>query len=442
MNYLIGTVEYLYSPDTKEYFFLELNPRLQVEHPTTEMVSGVNIPAAQLQIAMGISLSKIKDIRLMYGLSPTSTSPIDFNFSDPKSHLIQRKPSPKGHVIAARITAENPEAGFKPNSGMVTELNFRSNSNVWGYFSLNSSGGVHQYADSQFGHIFSYGETREASRKNLIMALKELIIRGDFRTTVDYLITLLETKTFIENTFSTEWLDRLIAEKLECEKPDLSVSVVCGSVFKAFSMYEFNAVEYINSLERGQVPGKEVLSTQFAMDFIYSGQRFIVNTFRTGSEEISVRINGVSNTVNVKKMADSGLLLSIGDKTHYVFGKEDETGTTLIIDGRTCVFEKENDPTKLLSPSPGKIVRFLVDDGCHVKSGDAYAEIEIMKMYMPLLVLDAGVISFLKNPGSVVKVGECIGTVVLDDPSRVKAASLFDGPFSFMGYINLLIFFL
>lgn len=59
-----------------------------------------------------------------------------------------------------------------------------------------ASGGLHEFADSQFGHCFSWGENREQARENLVIALKELSIRGDFRTTVEYLITLLETKSF------------------------------------------------------------------------------------------------------------------------------------------------------------------------------------------------------------------------------------------------------
>lgn len=183
-----GTVEYLY--DTSgHYYFLELNPRLQVEHPCTEMVSDVNLPAAQLQIAMGLPLHYIKDIRLLYGESPWGMTEIDFDCP-------RHKPQPWGHVIAARITSENPDEGFKPSSGTVQELNFRSSKNVWGYFSVAASGGLHEFADSQFGHCFSWGENREQARENLVIALKELSIRGDFRTTVEYLITLLETKSF------------------------------------------------------------------------------------------------------------------------------------------------------------------------------------------------------------------------------------------------------
>lgn len=106
---------------------------------------------------------------------------------------------PKGHVIAARITSENPDEGFKPSSGSVSELTFRSNRNVWGYFSLSACGGLHEFADSQFGHCFSWGDTRESARENLVFALKELSIRGDFRTTVEYLIKLLETEDYLQN---------------------------------------------------------------------------------------------------------------------------------------------------------------------------------------------------------------------------------------------------
>lgn len=94
-------MEYLYSQDGS-FHFLELNPRLQVEHPCTEMIADVNLPAAQLQIAMGVPLHRLKDIRLLYGESPWGVTPIPFE--TPLSPPIAR-----GHVIAARITSENPD---------------------------------------------------------------------------------------------------------------------------------------------------------------------------------------------------------------------------------------------------------------------------------------------------------------------------------------------
>ena len=104
-----GTVEYLYNANTQEYFFLELNPRLQVEHPVTEGITGVNLPATQLQVAMGIPLNRIPDIRKFYGRDVDDDSAIDFMEDD---YVL-----PERHLIAARITAENPDEGFKPTSG-------------------------------------------------------------------------------------------------------------------------------------------------------------------------------------------------------------------------------------------------------------------------------------------------------------------------------------
>ena len=263
-----GTVEYLYSHADDKFYFLELNPRLQVEHPTTEMVTGVNVPAAQLQIAMGIPLHRIRDIRLLYGADPHTTTEIDFGFEKEGSALQQRRPQPKGHCTACRITSEDPGEGFKPSSGTMHELNFRSSSNVWGYFSVGAASSIHNFSDSQFGHIFAYGENRQASRKHMVVALKELSIRGDFKTTVEYLIKLLETPAFSENTITTGWLDELISKKLAAERPDQIVAVICGAVTKSHVASDICTNEYRTGLEKGQVPSKDVLKTVFPVEFI------------------------------------------------------------------------------------------------------------------------------------------------------------------------------
>jgi acetyl-CoA carboxylase/biotin carboxylase 1 len=83
---------------------------------------------------MGIPLHRIADIRSLYGKQRWGEDSINFDNPQPK------RPSPRGHVIASRITAENPDEGFKPSGGLISELNFRSYKNVWGYFSVSSCG--------------------------------------------------------------------------------------------------------------------------------------------------------------------------------------------------------------------------------------------------------------------------------------------------------------
>ncbi|EAQ91587.1 hypothetical protein CHGG_03522 [Chaetomium globosum CBS 148.51] len=422
-----GTVEYLYSHADDKFYFLELNPRLQVEHPTTEMVSGVNLPAAQLQVAMGLPLHRIRDIRLLYGVDPKTSTEIDFEFKNPESEKSQRRPTPKGHTTACRITSEDPGEGFKPSNGVLHDLNFRSSSNVWGYFSVGSAGGIHSFSDSQFGHIFAYGENRAASRKHMVVALKELSIRGDFRTTVEYLIKLLETDAFEQNTITTGWLDELISKKLTAERPDTMLAIVCGAVTKAHIASESCIAEYRGGLEKGQVPAKDILKTVFPVDFIYEGFRYKFTVTRSSTDSYRLFINGSKCTVGVRALSDGGLLVLLNGRSHNVYWKEEVAATRMSVDGKTCLLEQENDPTQLRSPSPGKLVKYSVENGAHVRSGQTFAEVEVMKMYMPLIAQEDGIVQLIKQPGAVLEAGDILGILALDDPSRVKQAQAFLG---------------
>ncbi|KAM4760455.1 acetyl-CoA carboxylase 1 isoform 7-T8 [Cyanocitta cristata] len=414
-----GTVEYLYSQDGS-FYFLELNPRLQVEHPCTEMVADVNLPAAQLQIAMGVPLHRIKDIRMMYGVSPWGDTAIDFENS---AHV----PSPRGHVIAARITSENPDEGFKPSSGTVQELNFRSNKNVWGYFSVAAAGGLHEFADSQFGHCFSWGENREEAISNMVVALKELSIRGDFRTTVEYLIKLLETESFQQNRIDTGWLDRLIAEKVQAERPDTMLGVVCGALHVADVSLRNSVSNFLHSLERGQVLPAHTLLNTVDVELIYEGRKYVLKVTRQSPNSYVVIMNSSCVEVDVHRLSDGGLLLSYDGSSYTTYMKEEVDRYRITIGNKTCVFEKENDPSILRSPSAGKLIQYVVEDGGHVFSGQCFAEIEVMKMVMTITAGESGCIHYVKRPGAVLDPGCVIAKLQLDDPSRVQQAELHTG---------------
>ncbi|CAK6440135.1 unnamed protein product [Pipistrellus nathusii] len=414
-----GTVEYLYSEDGS-FHFLELNPRLQVEHPCTEMIADVNLPAAQLQIAMGVPLHRLKDIRLLYGESPWGVTPIAFETPP-------NPPLARGHVIAARITSENPDEGFKPSSGTVQELNFRSSRNVWGYFSVAATGGLHEFADSQFGHCFSWGENREEAISNMVVALKELSIRGDFRTTVEYLINLLETESFQNNDIDTGWLDHLIAEKVQAEKPDIMLGVVCGALNVADAMFRTCMTDFLHSLERGQVLPADFLLNTVDVELIYGGVKYILKVARQSLTIFVLIMNGGHIEIDAHRLNDGGLLLSYDGNSYTTYMKEEVDSYRITIGNKTCVFEKENDPTVLRSPSAGKLTQYTVEDGGHVEAGDSYAEMEVMKMIMTLTVQESGRVKYIKRPGAVLEVGCVVARLELDDPSKVHPAKPFTG---------------
>ncbi|XP_056276127.1 acetyl-CoA carboxylase isoform X3 [Pseudoliparis swirei] len=411
-----GTVEYLYS-ENGSFHFLELNPRLQVEHPCTEMIGDVNLPAAQLQIAMGIPLYRMKDIRLLYGETPWGDSVIDFEAPE-------YTPSPRGHVIAARITSENPDEGFKPSSGTVQELNFRSSKNVWGYFSVGATGGLHEFADSQFGHCFSWGENREEAISNMVVAMKELSIRGDFRTTVEYLIKLLETESFRNNDIDTSWLDHLIAEKVQAERPDTMLGVVCGALHVADASFQKSMSDYLHSLERGQVLPAASLLNSVSVDLIYEGVKFCLKVARQSPTTYVIILNGSNIEIDVHRLSDGGLLLCYDGSSHITYIKEEVDSYRVTVDNKTCVFEKETDPTMLRSPTAGKLLHYVLDDGDHVFSGDTYAEMEVMKMVMTLTVQQSGCVRFVKRPGAVLEPGCVVARVELDDASSIHRVEL------------------
>lgn len=418
-----GTIEYLYDEETASYYFLELNPRLQVEHTVTELITGVNLVAIQLNIAMGIPLDRIPDIRRLFGYDPSETTPIDFSEAT-------RKP-PIGHVIAARITGENPNEGFKPTSGKITDLRFYPPNNTFAYFSVGAKGGLHEYADSQFGHVFARGTNREEARLELITALKELEIRGEISTPVNFLIDLIRTEIFVRNKANTEWLDSIIASSIREQKPDTWLVVLCGALFKAHNLSTERYKKYISFLQRGQIPPKDLLRIEDKIDLIYDNVKYSFAVTRNGPSSFLVFLQknpkGRHIVAELQLKSDGGLFILLNNKKYVCYGNETMSGLKLTLDGTTCIFTTEYDPTQLRSSTSGKLVRYLVEDGSHVKTGTPYAEMEVMKMYLPLLISEPGIIHFIQPEGSILQAGTIIAKLDLDDSTKVRRATLFEG---------------
>jgi Biotin carboxylase len=450
-----GTVEYLYSESEEKFYFLELNPRLQVEHPVTEMITKANLPACQLQVAMGIKLYNIPDIRRLYGKnrfedSYGESAVIDFD--------IAKRIPPYGHCIAVRITAENAEAGFKPTSGGIQELNFRSTPNVWGYFSMDSSGSIHEYADSQFGHLFASGHDREEARRNMVLALKELSIRGDISTTVDYISKLIEFDDFVENNIDTGWLDRLIKANVDGIGSDVGlkksvssakltslpndVKAVIGALIVAFDSCTIDEEQFRNSLAKGQLPSQSLLLMEREVELILDGTKYRLCCRRNNPNRFSVSVSGCPEKVvvaSIRRLSDGGYLTDIGGKSRvaYLTSRGDAaSGMRITIGGVSVSFSPDYDPSSLRTDVAGKLVKKLAEDGAHLKKGEAYCEIEVMKMFMPLKVTEAGTITWKNNEGATLSPGDLIATLELDSPENIAMTTVFEGDLDVEGWCS------
>lgn len=437
VNYVgAATVEYLFSMETGEYYFLELNPRLQVEHPVTEWIAEVNLPAAQVAVGMGIPLWQIPEIRRFYGMDhgggydawkKTSKGAIPFDFD--KAESVR----PKGHCVAVRVTSEDPDDGFKPTSGKVQELSFKSKPNVWAYFSVKSGGGIHEFSDSQFGHVFAFGESRALAIANMVLGLKEIQIRGEIRTNVDYTVDLLNAIEYRDNKIHTGWLDSRIAMRVRAERPPWYLSVVGGALYKASTSSAAMVSDYVGYLGKGQIPPKHISLVNARVTLNIEGSKYTIEMVRGGPGSYRLRMNESEVEAEIHTLRDGGLLMQLNGNSHVIYAEEEAAGTRLLIDGRTCLLQNDHDPSKLIAETPCKLLRYLVQDGSHVDTDTPYAEVEVMKMCMPLLLPASGLIHFVMSEGQAMQAGDLIARLDLDDLSAVRRAEPFHGTFPNLG---------
>jgi acetyl-CoA carboxylase/biotin carboxylase 1 len=208
-------------------------------------------------------------------------------------------------------------------------------------------------------------------------------------------------------------------------KPKTSLALICGCIHVVDSQQQNNWQHFQLSLQRGQILPANTLSNTQNVELIYEGVKYVVNVTKSGNNSYFLVMNNTCKQVEVHRMSDSGLLLSVDHSSHTTYMKEEVDRYRVTIGNRTCVFDKENDPTILRSPSTGKLLQFLVEDGTHVYSGQAFAEIEVMKMVMTLTTQESGVVQHVKRSGAVLEAGSILARLELDDPTRVHRAELF-----------------
>jgi len=173
----VGTVEFLMDEDDS-FYFMEMNTRLQVEHPVTEQVTGIDLVKWQIRVAAGVPLPyKQKDIR------------------------------PFGHAIECRIVAENPAKGFQPSSGRITELHVPGGPWVRFDSALYQNYFVPPFYDSMLGKLIVHAATREEAIRKMQAALCELVVSGVDNNT-EFLMEVLAKSGFAQGSYHTNSLER------------------------------------------------------------------------------------------------------------------------------------------------------------------------------------------------------------------------------------------
>nr|XP_045746206.1 acetyl-CoA carboxylase 1 [Mirounga angustirostris] len=178
---------------------------------------------------------------------------------------------------------------------------------------------------------------------------------------------------------------------------------------------------------RGQVLPAHTLLNTVDVELIYGGVKYVLKVTRQSPNSYVVIMNGSCVEVDVHRLSDGGLLLSYDGSSYTTYMKEEVDRYRITIGNKTCVFEKENDPSVLRSPSAGKLIQYIVEDGGHVFAGQCYAEIEVMKMVMTLTAAESGCIHYVKRPGAALDPGCVIAKMQLDNPSKVQQAELHTG---------------
>ena len=174
-----GTVEFLVD-NNKNFYFMEMNTRIQVEHPITEMRTGVDIVKEQIRIAAGETL-KIKQEDVIF----------------------------KGHVIECRINAENPKKNFMPCPGKINGINFPGGNGVRIDSSIYEGYTVPPYYDSMLAKIITHGASRNEAIAKMKRCLEELVIDG-VDTNQDFLYELITNPDFIRGNFDTSFVEKIL----------------------------------------------------------------------------------------------------------------------------------------------------------------------------------------------------------------------------------------
>ena len=377
-----GTVEFIASADGS-YHFLEMNTRIQVEHPVTEMVTGVDLVEWQIRIAAGEPMPwRQEDVRL------------------------------QSHAIQARIYAEDPGEGFLPQTGTI--LAWRPEEA--GTPGIRVDAGVVEgdaitpHYDPMIAKVIAEGTTRDEARGRLADALRAMPLFGVV-TNRDFLIELLETEAFSAGEMTTGVIDRWVSDKAAIVGPHPPQPRDFALAAAVFCTGAAGGGDWFRSAGPARIPMQIRCGTVHSRLTVVASHR----------EPIQVEADDDRFTFAGLDVSDGRVRWMDGSARACRDGRD----LWLEVDGRIHRFHEADplmrapaadDPTRIVSPVTGLLRSLTVAPGDRVEAGQAVATVEAMKMETVLVARAAGVVaSVAATAGMQVKTGDAVVQLRLED---------------------------
>jgi len=381
-----GTVEFIVSADRpEEFFFMEMNTRLQVEHPVTELVTGWDLVEWQIRIAAGEKLAvSQEDIAL------------------------------QGNAIEARVYAEDPAHGFLPTGGDVLAVVEPDAAGVRVDSGLAAGMVVGSDYDPMLAKVVAYGADRAAALRNLDRALADTAVLGVV-TNIEFARFLLADPDVVAGRLDTGLLDRRAGDFVAA--PPSDEQFIAAATFSWLRRFAAAGADLWEVPSGWRVGGRAPVSIR-----LRSGDR-TDHVHITGTPDAAqVRIEDGESRSLQAGLADRRLTLTLdGLRTEYTVAVADNTlwlaGGDLVAaveevrEAPVRPDEEHTGDAELTSPMPGAIVAVSVDDGAGVEAGTVVVTVEAMKMEHALTAPVDGVVELLVAVGDQVKVGQTLARI-------------------------------
>ena len=362
-----GTVEFLFDDKTEEFWFLEVNTRLQVEHPVTEEVTGIDLVCEQLKIARGESL--------------------EFD---------QKDITWTGSSIEARLYAEDPNNDFLPEIGTLIAFEENNSAEARWDTGVNKGTVVGTDFDPMLAKIISYAPNRTDAAGKLAKALESAHI-GGVKTNRDFLVNCLKTKEFLDGDTTSDFIERVKpSRKLEINQSKIEhASAIAAMWMQQQNRNNSNVAKFMPSgWTNGRLPNQKVTfefeNTEY--DFEYKqkrDQKFLFSNnkeafiYSSDEDGIDMIFDGKRHYSRVTVSKNNILVhMPFGDVMLELKPRFKMPGTEVTIGG-------------LIAPMPGKVIDVKVKKGKKVKAGDTLVILEAMKMEHSIKASEDGTVSEL-----------------------------------------------